>query len=172
MNSLTHWGRVTHTYVSKRTIIGSDNGLSPDRRQAIIWTNAGMLLIGPSATTLFSENLIQIDTFSFTKMHLKMLSGKWWPCCLGLNVLTHLPPVPHIWTELGHHRFRWWLVPCSVSSHYLKFWLVINPEEQASKTKLLKLNNLIEEIALEIIIWNFATIVSRVNEQYILVSHW
>ena len=33
---LTHRGRVTHTCVSKLTIIGSDNGLSPDRRQAII----------------------------------------------------------------------------------------------------------------------------------------
>ena len=33
---LTHWGRVTHIWVSKLTIIGSDNGLSPDRRQAII----------------------------------------------------------------------------------------------------------------------------------------
>ena len=44
---LTHWGRVTHICVSKLTIIGSDNGLSPDRRQAIIWTNAGLLLIGP-----------------------------------------------------------------------------------------------------------------------------
>ena len=44
---LTHWGRVTHICVSKLTIIGSDNGLSPDRRQAIIWTNAGILLIGP-----------------------------------------------------------------------------------------------------------------------------
>ena len=31
--------------VDKLTIIGSDNGLSPDRRQAIIWTNAGLLLI-------------------------------------------------------------------------------------------------------------------------------
>ena len=28
-----------HIYVSKLTIMGSDNGLSPDRRQAIIWTN-------------------------------------------------------------------------------------------------------------------------------------
>ena len=48
MNSapLTHWGRVTHKCVSKLTIIGSDNGLSPGRRQAIIWTNAGILLIG------------------------------------------------------------------------------------------------------------------------------
>ena len=44
--SLTHWGRVTHICVSKVIIIGSDNGLSPGRRQAIIWTNAGILLIG------------------------------------------------------------------------------------------------------------------------------
>ena len=36
---LTHWGRVTHIGVSKLTNIGSDNGLSPRRRQAIIWTN-------------------------------------------------------------------------------------------------------------------------------------
>ena len=56
---LTHWGRVTHICVSKLTIIGSDNGLSPDRRQAIIWTNAGLLLIGPSGTN-FSEILIEI----------------------------------------------------------------------------------------------------------------
>ena len=31
--------------VRKLIIIGSDNGLSPGRRQAIIRTNAGMLLI-------------------------------------------------------------------------------------------------------------------------------
>ena len=52
---LTHWGRVTHTCVSKLTIIGSDNGLSPDRRQATIWTNAGILLIGPLGTN-FSKS--------------------------------------------------------------------------------------------------------------------
>ena len=40
---LTHWGRVTHIWVDKLTVTGSDNGLSPDRRQAIIWTNAGIL---------------------------------------------------------------------------------------------------------------------------------
>ena len=33
------------------------NGLSPGGRKAIIWTNAGMLLIGPIATN-FSEYLI------------------------------------------------------------------------------------------------------------------
>ena len=43
---LTHWGRVTQICVGKLTIIGSDNGLSPGRRQAIIWTMAGILLIG------------------------------------------------------------------------------------------------------------------------------
>ena len=51
---LTHWGRVTHICVVKQTVIGSDNGLSPGRRQAIIWTNAGILLIGPLGTN-FSE---------------------------------------------------------------------------------------------------------------------
>ena len=56
--------------VGNLTIIGSDNGLSPDRRQAIIWTNAGLLLIGPLGTN-FREILIEILTFSFNKMRLK-----------------------------------------------------------------------------------------------------
>ena len=85
-NELTHWGRVTHICVSKLTITGSDNGLSPGRRQAIIWTNAGILLIGPLGTN-FSEILIEIQTFSFIKMRLKASSAKWRPFCLGLNVL-------------------------------------------------------------------------------------
>ena len=67
---LTHWGRVTHKCVSKFSIIGSDNGLSPSRRQSIIWTNAGILLTEPLGTN-FSEILIKIHTFSFKKMHLK-----------------------------------------------------------------------------------------------------
>ena len=68
-------------------IIGSDNGLSPVRRQAIIWTNAGILLIGPLGTN-FSEILIGIQTFSFKKLHLKTSSAKWRLFCLGLNELT------------------------------------------------------------------------------------
>ena len=35
-NRLTHSGRVTHICVGKLTIIGSDNGLSPERHQATI----------------------------------------------------------------------------------------------------------------------------------------
>ena len=84
---LTHWHQVIHICVSKRTSIGSDNGLSPGWRQAIIWTNAGILLIGPSGTN-FSEILIEMQTFSLQKIHLKMPSAKCRPFCLGLNVKT------------------------------------------------------------------------------------
>ena len=95
LNVLTHWGRVTHICVSNLTIIGSDNGLSPGRRQAITWTNVGILLIRPLGTN-FSEMLIEIHTFSFKKIHLKMLSVKWRPFCLGLNVLTHSGRIAHL----------------------------------------------------------------------------
>ena len=90
---LTHWGRVTHICVGELTIIVSDNGLSSGRRQAIIGTNVGILLIGPHGTN-FSE--IEILTFSLTKMSLKVSSAKWRPFFLGLNVL--------------RFRFRWILV--------------------------------------------------------------
>ena len=56
---------MTHKCVGKLTIIG----LSPGRR--IIWTSAGIMLIGPLETN-FSEISIKIQTFSFKKMHLKM----------------------------------------------------------------------------------------------------
>ena len=83
---LTHWGRVSHICLGKLTIISSDNGLSPERHQAIIWYNAGILLIEPLGTN-FSEILNEIQTFSLKKIRLKMSSAK---CCsfrLGLNVL-------------------------------------------------------------------------------------
>ena len=80
---LTHWGRVTLMCISKLTIIDSD------RRQAIIWTNARIFLIGPLGTN-FSKILIEIDTFSFIgKMHLKMSFEKWRPFYLGLIMLRH-----------------------------------------------------------------------------------
>ena len=85
---LTHWGRVTHICVSELTIIGSDNGLSPGRRQAITWNNVGLSSIEPLGTN-FSEISIGIQTFSFKKMHLNMSSGKCRPFCLVLNVLNH-----------------------------------------------------------------------------------
>ena len=54
----------------KHTNIGSDNGLSPGRRRAIIWTSAGILLIGPLGIIL-SEILIEIYLLSFKKMRLR-----------------------------------------------------------------------------------------------------
>ena len=73
LNLLTHWGWMTHICVSKIIIIGSDNGLSPGWHKAIIWTNAVILLIWTLGTN-FSEIFSKIHTFSFKKMHLKMLS--------------------------------------------------------------------------------------------------
>ena len=75
--------------VGELTIIVSDNVLSHGRCQAIIWNNAGILLIGPLVTH-FNEILIVIYTSSFKKMHLKMSSGKWRPFWLDLSVLLAL----------------------------------------------------------------------------------
>ena len=98
--TLTHWGRVTHICVSKLIIIGSDNGLSPRRRQAVIWTNAGILSIGPLRTK-FSEIVIEILRVSFKKMRLKGSSAKWRPFCIGLNVLISQSQQ---WSLLFHQR--------------------------------------------------------------------
>ena len=72
---ITHWGRVMQICVGKLTIIDSNNGLLPGRRQTIIWTNAGILLLGPLGTNS-SEILIKIYTVSFKKMYLKRSSAK------------------------------------------------------------------------------------------------
>ena len=109
---LTHWGRVTHICVSELTINGSDNGLSPGRRQAIIWTNAGILLIGAFGTNV-SEILIKICTFSLKKMLLKMSSGNRRPSCLGLNVLRKGNAVP------TQSRDNHTVVTCNVSNVWL-----------------------------------------------------
>ena len=119
LTPLTHWGRVTHICVGNLTIIGSDNGLSPGRRQAVTWTNVGILLIGPIGTN-FSEMLIEINAFSFKKIHLKMSSGKWQPFCLGLNVLrTHFVLI-HTCTEYWYtcskcvnDSFKTFILDCS-----------------------------------------------------------
>ena len=98
---LTHWGRVTHICVSKLTIIGSDNGLSPGRRQAIIWTNAGILLIRILGTN-FIEFLGEIHSFSFSKMHLKISSAKWRLFGIGLNEL-NVCIIDTLWRDAGGH---------------------------------------------------------------------
>ena len=66
---------MTYICIGKLTNIDLDNGLSPERRQAIIWTNVGILLIGHLGTN-FSEHVIEIQTFWLKKMRLKMSSAK------------------------------------------------------------------------------------------------
>ena len=104
---LTHWGWVTHICVDKLTITGSDNGLSPGRRQVIIWIGAGILLIGALETN-FSGILIGIQTFSFKKMYLKMSSAQWRPFCLDVNVLNrHQMILGAYVNKLGKNSFAW-----------------------------------------------------------------
>ena len=112
---------MTYICVSRLTIIGSDNGLSPDLRHAILWTNVGLLLIRPLGTN-FIEISIDIRIFSLNKMHLKMSSGKWQPFCLGLNVLNSCfgcalicmvtsyghGIIDPLWEDSTHKRFVMW----------------------------------------------------------------
>ena len=100
---LTHWGQAMHICVGKLTIMGSDNGLPPGRRQAIIWTYAGILLIKPWGTN-FSAICIRNQIFSFNEMHLKMSSAKWRLVYLGLNVLIRV--LQDYWQH-GCYSFRY-----------------------------------------------------------------
>ena len=112
----------------------------PDRRQAIIWTNAWILLIGLLRTN-FSEILIEI--YKLKKMHLKMPSGKWRPSCLCLNVLIqgsrvglwqHQTPCVYIVADpVLFSRFHIWIVLnlCSLTHQghtfvcdYARQWLM------------------------------------------------
>ena len=125
---------VTDIWVSKITIIGSDNGLSPGRRQAIIWTNAGILLIGPLGTN-FSEILINIITFHYRKCIWKcrlqngsrfsptsmcQIANSLWPLWLQISWLVLIQgnailPVRH--QALTWSNKVWWqcLVPTSTT---------------------------------------------------------
>ena len=76
-------------------------GLSPGRHQAIICTNAGILLIRTLGTS-FSEILNEIQAFSFKKMHLKMSSVKW-QFCLGLCILNE---------PLSRYALHWFCCVC------------------------------------------------------------
>ena len=91
---LSHWGPVMHICISMPNIIGSDNGLSPVQCQATIWTNA--------------EILSEIHTFSLNNMPLKMLSAKWLPFWLSLNVFTSWvtspPPFTCIFLTSMHNK--------------------------------------------------------------------
>ena len=125
---LTHWGRVTHICVSKRTIIGSDNGLSPDRRQANIWTNAGILLIVPMGNK-FQWNLnrnwyIFIQETAFVNVVRKLaaiLSRLQWAKCYTVGVVD-------VWEDLQvcRQQEQWVHFALCISLHET-FWIQYLP---------------------------------------------
>ena len=51
--AIAHWGRVTHICVDKLIIIGSDNGLSPDRRQASHYLNQCSIIVNWILANIF-----------------------------------------------------------------------------------------------------------------------
>ena len=100
-------------------IIGSGNGLSPARDQAIAWTNAGLLSIELPGTN-FYEIQIGILPFSF-KNAFEMSSAK---MAVILSRGAHLMSLTHcdlvtkrgIMSQ-GQHCIRQWTVACSEPRH-------------------------------------------------------
>ena len=71
-----------------KVMVGSDNGLSPIRWQAIIGMNVGLWSIEPLETNC--GILIKIQKFLFTKMHLKISFAKWRTFCPGGDELIYI----------------------------------------------------------------------------------
>ena len=120
--SLTHWGRETHICVSKLTIIASDNGLSPGRRQAIIWTNVGILLIGPLGT-----NFNEINRNSYIFIQANALENV---VCEMASILSRLQCVKSrmrlLWQKLTDDEWCWRRYGHNnyVSNMTVKLWFI------------------------------------------------
>ena len=87
---------------ANKSIIALDNGLSPVRRQAIIWTNTGILSIGPLGTK-FSEILYDILIFrkDFLDKVLFSIPGPFW--YQGLLDI-------EAWIIHYFHIFQWYVI--------------------------------------------------------------
>ena len=115
-NKKYHWGRVTHICVSKLTIIGSDNGLSPGRRHAIIWTNARILLIDSNLRNKLQWNprrnsFIFIIENVFENVVCEMASIWSRPQCVNQGVETSqrmfkMRPGAHFWVARSFEAFE------------------------------------------------------------------
>ena len=86
--------------------------LQPFRRQAIIWTNSGLLLIEILGTN-FSEIVIKIRKFS-RKMHLKMSSAKKMaillsrPQCVNAYIYIYVYTYQLLLSAIGYRRNVEW----------------------------------------------------------------
>ena len=96
---LTYLGLVKHLWVNKPNTIGSNNGLSSDRHQAIIWTSAKIII---DKNWTVSNNLqwnLNRNLYILVKENAFENVGKWRPFYIGLNVFIiagcccwHQPP--------------------------------------------------------------------------------
>ena len=110
---------LTHICVARPQWIGHNqnqycpifNGLSPVRRQAITWTTVDFFCQFDHYNGIW----IDIQNFSFMKMHLKMSSAKWRSFCLG--GLTCLTLYMHV-RIAGSVRPRddpcWWVIRLAI----------------------------------------------------------
>ena len=130
---LNHWGRETHICVNELTIIGPDNGLSPGRRQAIIWTSAGILLIKTLGIS-FGEILREIRTFLFKNPHLKISPSKWHnfsAASMCWQATTIHPPrlenknqYSRQWSTTPPSSWQWRPVSCPIyPAHFMQIYL-------------------------------------------------
>ena len=104
---LTYRRPVTHKSVSKLTIIGSDNGLSPGRHQAIIGTSAAMWLVRTLKNklrwSLNRNSCIFMQGNAFENVVCEMTTILYRPQCVihhihylenttywGMNIVTHV----------------------------------------------------------------------------------
>ena len=110
-SALTYWGRTMHICVRKLTMIGSDNGLSTGRRQAIIWTNAGILFIGPLGANFSDILIIQDNTLEHVVC--EMASVLSLPQCVN----HYTTQTVYIFRVLNVHQL--WCLWCCITSTIL-----------------------------------------------------
>ena len=100
-----------YIHMRQRTIIiGSENGLPPDRRRAIIWTSDDLLSVG-CTWTHFSEIYIKMRMFSLIKLHLRT--------CLQITaILSHLcvcvPCLKALDGDLSCHFMAYFTTWCKI----------------------------------------------------------
>ena len=143
LETLTHWGPATHICVSGLTIIGSDNTLSPGRRQAIIWTNAGILLIWRNKLqwNLKRNSFIFIQENAFEKVVCEMASILSRPLCVNIVRLS--------WLQTAYDVDRIIVIhPCRCDEYINQsLWLFLSSQEElvfeskGVSTKLIQLQH-------------------------------
>ena len=69
--------------------INSFNSSPPSATYMRQWIGSALVQIMALSATNFSKILIKIQNFSFTKMHLKIPSAKWWQFCPGRRWVNH-----------------------------------------------------------------------------------